>query len=1129
MIRGWWSAIVLSFAVVRGWWSAIVLSFLSFAVVRGWWSAIVLSFLSFAVVKGWWSAIVLSFAVVRGWLSAIVLSFAVVRGWWSAIVLSCWWSILHEFFRRTLSRSFRENDIFTERIVGSAPFHPLVSNLQRRHFDGEGYRLHPFSSSCFISSKTAFSLRGLPAPPLSSSCFISSTTACSPRGLPAPPLFILLFHIFQNGISTQSVTGSTPFHPLVSFLLKGHFHREGYRLQPFSSSCFISSKTTFSPRRLPAPPLFILLFHIFKTAFSPRGLPAPPLFLLLFQILKNDIFTESVTGSAPFHPLVSYLEKRHFHREGYRLHPFSSSCFISSKTTFSPRGLPAPPLFILLFHIFKDDIFTKRATGSTPFHPLVSYLPKRHFHPEGYWLHPFSSSCFISSKTTFSPRGLPAHIFKNIQEWHFHPEGYRLHPFSCFTERVTGSTPFHPLALYLPKRRFHPECDRLQPFSSSCFISAKTTLSPRGLPAPPLLSLLFHIFKKRHFHEDGCRLHPCSASCFKSSKTTFSSRGLPAPPLFILLFHIFKTVKNGIFTQMVTSSTPFHPLVSYLQQRHFHPEGYRLHPFPSSCFTETFAGSTPFHPLVSYLQKRHFHREGYRLHPFSSSCFISSKTTFSPKGLPAPPLFILLFHIFQKGIFIQRVTGSTPFHPLVSYLQKRRFHREGYRRISSKTFKNGIFTQRVTGSTPFHPLVSPRGLPAPPLFILLLYIFQNDVFTQSVTGSNPFHPHVSFLQKRHFHREDYRLHPFSASCFISSKNDIFMKTVADSTPVPPLASNLQKQHFHREGYRLHPFSFSCFISSKQSKTAFSPRWLPAPPPFILLFHISNNGIFTQRVTGSTPFHPLVSPRHLPAPPLFILLFHIFKNSIFTERVTGSTPFHPLVSYLQKRRFHREGYRLHPFSSSCFISFKTTLSPRGLPAPPLFILLFQIFKDGILTERVTGFTPFHPLVSYLQKKAFSPRGLRAPPFFILLFHIFKNGIFTETVTGSTPFYPLVSYLQRRHFHREGYRLHPFSSSCFISLKTTFSPRGLPAPPLFILMFHIFKNDVFTARVTGSTPFHPLASYLQKRHFLREVRVTGSTPFHPLFHIFKNAFFYTEKVTGSIPFRILLSYLQQRHVH
>ena len=80
--------------------SADLLIVLSFAVVRGWWSAIVLSFLSFAVVRGWWSA--------------IVLSFAVVRGWWSAIVLSCWWSILHEFFRRTLSRSFREQ--FLEKI-----------------------------------------------------------------------------------------------------------------------------------------------------------------------------------------------------------------------------------------------------------------------------------------------------------------------------------------------------------------------------------------------------------------------------------------------------------------------------------------------------------------------------------------------------------------------------------------------------------------------------------------------------------------------------------------------------------------------------------------------------------------------------------------------------------------------------------------------------------------------------------------------------------------------------------------------------------------------------------------------------------------------------------------------------
>ena len=48
-------------------------------------------------------------------LSDQLLSFAVVRGWWSAIVLSCWWSILHEFFRRTLSRSFREKGFSSKR------------------------------------------------------------------------------------------------------------------------------------------------------------------------------------------------------------------------------------------------------------------------------------------------------------------------------------------------------------------------------------------------------------------------------------------------------------------------------------------------------------------------------------------------------------------------------------------------------------------------------------------------------------------------------------------------------------------------------------------------------------------------------------------------------------------------------------------------------------------------------------------------------------------------------------------------------------------------------------------------------------------------------------------------------
>ena len=468
-----------------------------------------------------------------------------------------------------------KNDIFTERVSASTPFHPLVSYLQKLRFHREGYRLHPFSSSCFISSKTAF----------------------SPRGLPAPPLFIFLFHIFKNDIFTERVTGSTPFHPLVSYLQERRFFREGYRLHPSSSSCFISSKATFSPRGLPAPPLFILLFHIFKNGIFTE-LPAPPLFILLFHIFKNDVFTERVTGSTPFHVLVSYLQKRRFHREGYRLHPFSSSCFISSKTTFSPRGLPAPPLFTLLFHIFKNDIFTERVTGSTPFHPLVSYLQKQHFHREGYRVHPFSSSCFISSQTTFSPRGLPApplfilllHIFEN----------------DIFTERVTGSTPFHPLVSYLQKRRFHQQGYRLHPFSPSCFISSKNDIFMEmvtgSTPFHPLVSYLH----KRHFHRQSYRLHPFSSSCFN------------------------------------------------LQRRHFHLKGYRLHPFSSSCFISS---------------KTAFHRECYGLHPFSSSCFISSKTACSPRGLPAPPLFVLLIHIFKNGLSTERVTGSTPLHPLVSFLQ----------------------------------------------------------------------------------------------------------------------------------------------------------------------------------------------------------------------------------------------------------------------------------------------------------------------------------------------------------------------------------------------------------------------------------------------------------------------------
>ena len=1208
-----------------------------------------------------------------------------------------------------------KDDIFTERVTGSTPFHPL---------DREGYRLHPFSSSWFTSSKATFSPRGLPAPPLfillshifkngiftkrvagstafhllvsylqkrrfhregywlhpfSSSCFISSKTTFSPRGSRAPPLFILLSHIFENGIFTERVTGSTPFHPLVSYLQKRRFHREGYRLQPlfiplvhifraaFSPRrlpappllifCFISSKMHFyfvSPRRLPAPPLFILYYFISpKAAFSQTGLPAPPFFILLFHIFKDDIFTERVTGSTPFHPLVSSLQKP-FHRQGDRLHPFSSSVSYLQKKRFhifSPRRLPALPLFILLFHISKNGIFTDSVTGSTPFHPLVSYLQRRHFHREGYRLHPFSSSCFKSSKTTFSPRGSPApplfillfHIFKNgiftetvAGSTPFHPflshifkngssktefplRGltapplfilwfhifkneadcrplfiFLFHMFKngVFTERVTGSTPFHPFVSYLQKWHFHRKGYRLHPFSSSplfilLFHFSKTTFSRTGLPAPPLFILLFHFFKniqKRKFHREGYQLHPFSSSCFISSKTTFSPRGLPAPPVF-LLFHIFK---NGIFTETDTGSTPFHPLVSYFQKRHFHifsPRGLPapplfillFHIFKNNLFTERVpgstsflflhiftarvAGSTPFQPLVSYYQRRHFHREGHRPHPFSSSCAISPKTEFSPRGLPAPPLFILLFHIMTKTafspVFNERVTGSTPFHPLVSNLQKRHFHLEGYRLhpfsfcfTSSKTafsprripapplfillcyiFKNGILTYFLPKGLPAPPLfillfhifknnlftervpvsiffilflhIFTAGLPAPPLFSPLFHIIKHDIFTERATGPTPFHPLVPYLQKRNFHREGYRLHPFSSSCFISSKttfSPVFNERVTGSTPFHPLVSNLQKRHFHLEGYRLHPCSSSCFISSK---TEVSPRGLPPSPLFILLFHVFKNDIFTERV--------------ITAPPLFILLFDIFKNDIFTERVTGSTPFHPLVSYLQKRHFHRKGYRLHPFLSSCFIFCKTAFSPRELPAPPLFILLFHFFKNDIFTERVTSSTPFHPLASFLQKHSktkFSPGGLPAPPLFIRLFHIFT------------------------YFHRDGYRLHPFSS---LSLKTAFSPGGLLAPLLFILLFHLFKNH-FTERVTGSTPFHPFVSGLQKRNFHREgyrlhpfsssCFISSKTAFSRkglpapplftlLFHTFKNGIL-TERVPAP-PLFILLFHI------
>ena len=51
------------------------------------------------MVKGWWLAIDHHVAMVKGWWLAIDHHVAMVKGWWLAI---------DTFFRRTLSRSFRE-------------------------------------------------------------------------------------------------------------------------------------------------------------------------------------------------------------------------------------------------------------------------------------------------------------------------------------------------------------------------------------------------------------------------------------------------------------------------------------------------------------------------------------------------------------------------------------------------------------------------------------------------------------------------------------------------------------------------------------------------------------------------------------------------------------------------------------------------------------------------------------------------------------------------------------------------------------------------------------------------------------------------------------------------------------
>ena len=57
-----------------------------------------------AVVRGRWSAIVTSCCCGQG----LVVSYSHIMLLWSRVGGSCWWSIAHAFFRRTLSRSFRE-------------------------------------------------------------------------------------------------------------------------------------------------------------------------------------------------------------------------------------------------------------------------------------------------------------------------------------------------------------------------------------------------------------------------------------------------------------------------------------------------------------------------------------------------------------------------------------------------------------------------------------------------------------------------------------------------------------------------------------------------------------------------------------------------------------------------------------------------------------------------------------------------------------------------------------------------------------------------------------------------------------------------------------------------------------
>ena len=145
VVRGWWSAIVSSCCCGQGLvvsychimllWSGVDGQLLSHhvAVVRGWLSAILIMLLwsgvgcqlfshHVAVVRGWWSAIVSSCCCGQG----LMVSYCLIMLLWSPVggplFSSCccgqglvvnychhvWRSIEHTFFRRTLSRSFRE-------------------------------------------------------------------------------------------------------------------------------------------------------------------------------------------------------------------------------------------------------------------------------------------------------------------------------------------------------------------------------------------------------------------------------------------------------------------------------------------------------------------------------------------------------------------------------------------------------------------------------------------------------------------------------------------------------------------------------------------------------------------------------------------------------------------------------------------------------------------------------------------------------------------------------------------------------------------------------------------------------------------------------------------------------------